>query len=152
MRKFFLTIVLMLVAFVAFGKKKPKVEETYGKANGKVYLFGVSQMLNDSVIYLTNIHEVDSIALEKKTHFLPYRSEFSLQLKEYTEGRLHLKHQTSCVFFSNKRKKISKKFYKIKKRYLDNKNTKIVMLDESKFAFRHPLDAIEYEEDNKGIQ
>jgi hypothetical protein len=77
--------------------------------------------------------------LAKKTKFLPFRSEFSLQLKEYMEGTLHKDHQTTVVFYSASRKKLSKKYYKIKKRYLDNPYTKIVPIDG--FQFRHPLES-----------
>ena len=104
----------------------------------KVYLFGVCQQLTDSVIYLTFINEVDSMYLERKTKFLPFRADFSLQLKEYMEGTMHKKHQTATVFYSAKRKKLSKKYYKIKKRFLDNPYTKIVPIED--FKFKHPLD------------
>ncbi|MBQ6964437.1 MAG: hypothetical protein IJP82_01945 [Bacteroidaceae bacterium] len=141
MRKILLTLTLVLVASVAFGKKKPKTENIYGKGKGIVYVFGVGQMLTDSVVYITTIQALDSIDLEPKTGFLPYRSELSLQLKEYLEGTEHLKHQTTCMFYAAKRKKLSKQYYKIKKRYLDNPETKLFMIDDQRFQFRHPLDA-----------
>ena len=131
-------MILLLVSFGTWAKKKPEV---YGKGTQKVYLFGVSQQLTDSVVYITFINEVDSMQLEKKTKFLPFRSDFSLQLKEYLEGTLKRNHQTACVFFSLSRKSISKKYYKIKKRYLDNPNTKIVPLEG--FKFKNPQDAYE---------
>lgn len=136
MKKGLIGIALVLVALVSMAKQKPS---QYGRGTGKVYLFGVSQMLTDSVIYITFIDEVDSLDLDKKTKFLPFRSEFSLQLKEYMEGTLKKDHQTATVFFSTNRKKLSKKYYKIKKRYLDNPYTKIVPIDG--FRFRHPLES-----------
>lgn len=142
MKKIFLTMMLVLIALGAVAKKKP--EATYGKGTQKVYLFGVSQQLADSVVYITFINEVDSMALENKTKFLPFRSEFSLQMKEYLEGTLKLNHQTTCVFFSLSRKSISKKYYKIKKRFLDNPDTKIVPLEG--FKFKNPWDAYGAEE------
>lgn len=135
MRRFLLLIMLLFPLFV-MAKQKPT---QYGRGKGKVYLFGVSQQLTDSVVYITYINEVDSLDLMKKTKFLPFRSEFSLQLKEYMEGTLKKDHQTTCVYFSANRKKLSKKYYKIKKRYLDNSYTKIMPLE--KFQFRHPLDS-----------
>ena len=135
MRRFLLLIMLLFPLFV-MAKQKPT---QYGRGKGKVYLFGVSQQLTDSVVYITYINEVDSLDLMKKTKFLPFRSEFSLQLKEYMEGTLKKDHQTTCVYFSVNRKKLSKKYYKIKKRYLDNSYTKIMPLDV--FQFRHPLDS-----------
>lgn len=136
---------LVLLPLLAAAKKKG---EYYGKGTGRVYLFGVCQQLTDSVVYITNIHEMDSLDLDRKTGYLPFRSEFSLQLKEYMEGTQRLVHQTACVFFSDSRKKLSKKFYKIKKRFLDNPYTKVVMIDEERFRFRHPLDSFA-DEDKK---
>ncbi len=137
MKKVLLTMMaLVLVSLVTMAKEKPT---QYGRGKGKVYLFGVCQQLTDSVVYITFINEVDSFDLMKKTKFLPFRSEFSLQLKEYMEGTLKKDHQTPAVFYSTKRKKLSKKYYKIKKRYLDNPYTKIMPIDG--FQFRHPLDS-----------
>lgn len=127
---------MLVVTLLAMAKQKPS---QYGRGTGKVYLFGVSQQLTDSVVYVTFINEVDSFDLAKKTKFLPFRSEFSLQLKEYMEGNLKKDHQTTVVFYSTSRKKLSKKYYKIKKRYLDNPYTKIVPIDG--FRFRHPLES-----------
>lgn len=137
MRRLALMAMLLLVSLGMSAKKK---SESYGKGVSRVYLFGVSQMLTDSIVYITSINEVDSLYLEHKTKFLPFRSVFSLQMKEYLEGKQRLAHQTSCVFYATKRRKISKKFYKIKKRFLDNPWTKIVMIDKEHFQFRHPLD------------
>ena len=144
-RKLFSCVLLglaLLMPLNAMAKKKQNTVDKFSKGTGTIYMFGVSQMLADSVIYITTINQVDSIDLEKKTKMLPFRSDFSLQLKEYMEGQQHLKHQTTCVFFAEKRKKLAKKQYKVKKRYLDNPDTKIVMLDEKSFTFRHPLDFV----------
>lgn len=129
---------MMLLAVTMLAMAKPKPSQ-YGRGTGKVYLFGVSQLLTDSVVYITFINEVDSLDLAKKTKFLPFRSEFSLQLREYMEGTLKKDHQTTTVFFSTNRKKLSKKYYKVKKRFLDNPYTKIVPIDN--FRFRHPLES-----------
>ena len=135
-KKGVIALALLLVALVVVAKPK---SSSNGRGKGVVYLFGVSQELTDSVVYITFINEVDSLDLQKHTKFLPYRSEFSIQLKEYMEGTLQKDHQTTCVFFSPNRKKLSKKYYKIKKRFLDNPYTKIMPIDG--FKFRHPLDS-----------
>lgn len=151
MRRKYITLLFMMVAMLACAKKKPKVTESisFGKGSGTVYMFGVSQLLTDSVVYITSINQIDSIDLDKKTHILPNRSEFSLQLKEYLEGQVGLHKQTACVFYDVRRKKLNKQYYKIKKRYLDDKGKKIIIVDERYFKFRHPLDAAVYEEDNR---
>ena len=101
MRRVLLAVMLLAVTMLAMAKPKPT---QYGRGKGKVYIFGVSQELTDSVVYITFINEIDSLDLMKRTKFLPFRSEFSLQLKEYMEGTLKKSHQTTCVFYSNKRK------------------------------------------------
>ena len=151
MKRKYITLMLLLVATLACAKKKPKEAESisYGKGTGTVYLFGVSQTLTDSTVYVTSINQIDSIDLSKKTHALPYRSEFSLQLKEYLEGQIGLHKQTACVFFAVSRKKLNKQYYKIKKRYLDDRDKKIIVVDERYFTFKHPLDAAVYNENGK---
>lgn len=129
---------MLLMALGVSAKKRPA---NFGKGNGVVYLFGVCQELTDSMVYITGIHRVDSLDLEHKTGFLPFRSEFSLQLKEYMEGQLHHQNQTASVFYSKSRKKLAKKFYKIKKRFLDNTYTRLVVIDDDRFRFRQPLDS-----------
>lgn len=111
-----------------------------GKTAGKVYLFGFSQAFGDTVAYLTDVCFVDSIALEKKTKFLPFRYEFSLQMKEYLEGKKGLKLQTSCVFYGKKRSTMQKRLAKMKKRYLNMDNTSVVTIKNDEFMFTHPLD------------
>ena len=142
MRRTIIWAFMLLMTLTSMAKSKL---ESNGKGRGKVYLFGVCQQLTDSLVYITSIQEIDSIDLERKTKFLPFRSEFSIQLKEYMEGTLQRRYQTACVFYSSKRKKISKKYYKIKKRYLDNSYTRVVMLDDTRFRFKHPLDSFSHE-------
>ena len=140
-----------MVAILACAKKKTYASENtgYGKGRSTVYMFGVSQMLTDSTVYITSINQIDNIDLDPKTHILPNRSEFSLQLKEYLEGQVGLHKQTACIFFATSRKKLNKQYYKIKKRYLDDKDKKIIIVDDRYFAFRHPFDAAAYDENNK---
>ena len=133
--------VVVLAMLMVPGVSAKKKETSYSKGNGVVYVFGVSQMLTDSMVYVTNINQVDSLDLEHKTGFLPFRSEFSLQLKEYMEGQLHQQNQTACIYYSKSRKQLAKKFYKIKKRFLDNSYTRLVVIDDAHFRFRHPLDS-----------
>lgn len=140
MKRSFFAMLLLSLSMAVYAQEP-------AKEAGKVYMFGVSQQLTDSVIYITAINEVEGIELDKKTSFLPYRSAFSYQLKDFLEERLQLSQQTSCVFFSKSRKKLSKKFYKVKKLYLDNPETKIFMLDETSFKFKHPAELLQDDTD-----
>lgn len=151
MRYYIFTFLLLFTATTCFAQSKAKKvkvtkkelaaqEDAFRKGSGTVYVFGVSQQLTDSLVYITNIQQVDSIDLAKRTKFLPMRSEFSLQVKEYLEREIKQNKQTSCVFFSNNRKKLSKQYYKIKKRYLDNPDTRLIIIEDEKFQFKHPFD------------
>lgn len=121
--------------------KKERVEETGGKVPGKVYIFGCSSAFGDSVIYITDIQELDSTALSKKTKFLPYRSDYSMQLKEKLESKAFgLKNQTSSVFFAEKKEKLERVHAKLKKRYIEKMQMKVVPLSSSEFKFIHALD------------
>lgn len=115
------------------------LEKTPGK---KVYIFGVGYHFGDSTIYVTAIEEVDSIALQKKTKFLPYRSEFTLQFRQYLETTTNQSHMTCCVFFSDKRNTLLKRFNKVKGRYLNSPGAILEMIGDDKFKFKHPLDVM----------
>ncbi len=105
-------------------------------AKDKVYLFGVGLNFNDSSLYITEVNELSFVRLEKKTRFLPSRIDYSLQFKEYLEGQLGLKDETVSIFFSEKKKKASKWFYKMKKRYLDMGTTDMHIVDVERFQFK----------------
>lgn len=105
------------------------------KDKEKIYIFGFGTRLSDSTVYITDIMELDSALVAKKTEFLVYRSAYTLQFRQYLEGGLGEVNETCCVFFSPKRKKLAKKYYKVKRRYLDNpdKVLKVIGTDDFKF-------------------
>ena len=109
--------------------ERQKMKEIPVSEEDVVYLFGVGTNFNDSTVYLTDIIPVHNLQIQKKTHFLPHRTEFSLQLREYLEGQLGLAHETTAIFFADKRKKIAKNYYKLKKRYLDEGYSSLIVID-----------------------
>lgn len=119
-------------------KKRLKALEAKATEADKVYVFGVGSNFNDSTIYVTEIAEISSMKLQKKTKFLPYRSVFSLQLREHIESSYSKVNETCCMFYADKRKKLAKRFYKLKKRYLDEGNWQIVMIGQDQFKFEKP--------------
>jgi hypothetical protein len=129
-----MAIFTSLMPYIAFAST-PKDHETEKKAD-KVYIFGVGSAFGDTIIHFTSIIEMENITLEKKTGFLPYRSVYSMQLKAYLEGTLGLHQQTCCVMFSTSKKKISKKYYKLKKAYLKNSENVLKIIGENEFAFK----------------
>lgn len=122
--------------------KKAAVEEEYGgKVPGKIYVFACSFEFGDSILYISSIQEVDSMALQKKTKFLPYRSDFSQQFKDNLEsGSRALKNQTASVFFATNKNSLKKTYDKLKKRTIKKSRCIIYDIDESEFKFVHPLD------------
>jgi hypothetical protein len=124
-------------------KKEPHRELNpyeIGKLPGTVYVFGFSQEFGDTIAYITDITKVDSVMLQKKTGFLPFRYDFSQQFKGYLEGEKGLKKQTACVFFSKNKVKLNKKLSKMRKRYLGMEHTTVVNIGQEEFKFVHPLD------------
>jgi len=121
-------------------EKRQRIKMLEERATDKdvVYVFGVGTNFNDSVIYLTEINDIRALKLQKKTKFLPFRSEFSLQLREYLEGGLGLQNETCCMFYADKRKTLAKRYYKLKKRYLDEGGWRIVIVGQDKFSFKKP--------------
>mgnify|MGYP007056156194 CR=1 FL=1 len=113
-------------------KSKPVTEEDV------IYIFGVGTNFNDSTVYLTEVTPVNGLRLDPKTKFLPARSDFSLQFREYLEGQLGLVYETTCVFFSEKRSKALKYAYKLRKRYLDQGYQNLIVVDSQKFSFKLP--------------
>lgn len=123
-------------------KKRSTLRTSFSleKTSGKTYVFGFAHVLGDSTAYITNINEIDSIDVQKRTKFLPFRSDFSLQFKIYLEAKCGLAHETSTVFFSKNRARLVKKFNKIKKRYLDSHSFVLKQVSDNDFRFIHPLD------------
>ncbi len=132
-----LTLVAMaLIPIVANAETKSDSKEK--KNEDKVYVFGVGSAFGDSIVHFTSIIELKDIKLQKKTKFLPFRQVFSLQMKTYLEGTLGYMKQTCCVFYSDSKKKISKKYYKLKKAYLEESGSKVEVIGEELFVFQVP--------------
>lgn len=122
-------------------KAKSEDESISGKVAGKVYVFACSFEFGDSLVYISSIQEVDSIALTNKTKFLPYRYDFSQQFKDKLESKAFAaKNQTASVFFAEKKATLQKTYDKIRKRYLTKQDVMIVNVKEEDFKFVHPLD------------
>ena len=117
-------------------RKKSKIKPV--SEEDVISIFGVGTNFNDSTVYLTEVTPVSGLRLDPKTKFLPGRSDFSLQFREYLEGQLGLVYETTCVFFSEKRSKALKYAYKLRKRYLDQGFQNLIVVDPQKFTFKLP--------------
>ena len=83
----------------------------------KGYMFGFVASFNDSIVYFTDIQEVDSIWLTTKKNMLAGRSNYSYQLRDYCANKLDMPKRTCIVISDVKRKNVEKKYLKMKKQY-----------------------------------
>lgn len=103
----------------------------------KAYLFGFIANFTDSVIYFTDIQEIEGVLTDSKTKFLVARSEYSNQLRNYFAEKLKMPHRTCVVSYALTRKDAEKKLMKFRKFYLQKNAGKydVRNLNENEFKF-----------------
>ena len=121
---------LCLVALQPLGAKTRKVVQK------PVYLVGVGISLVDSMVFITDMHRVDSVTLEKKTKFLMDRQLYSFQLQRYLEQTYKGGPYVPCVFFSKSRKKMVRRYLSLHKRYVQSKELQMYLVDQGQFRFK----------------
>lgn len=89
----------------------------------KAYMFGFSASFNDSIVYFTDIQEVDSVWFMHKKDILAGRSNYSNQLREYCAQKFDQPKRTCVVICSEKRKTVEKKYDKMKRKYTQKKGS-----------------------------
>lgn len=103
------------------------------KTNRGVYIFGVSDSFSDSTVYVTEVQSLDFVRLNSKSAFLPMRSSFSYQLKNYFESKKNMPNRLCAVYFNVRRDKLERELNKVKKNYLSLKGYKIESVPDFKF-------------------
>ncbi len=103
----------------------------------KAYMFGFVASFNDSTVYFTNIQQVDSAWVSKKKNFLAGRNLYSNQLREYFAQQRNMPNRTCVVVANVDRKKLEKKFIKMKNKYLvkSKKPYDVRNISENEFKF-----------------
>ena len=107
----FLCAVLAVAMVIPALAKKPKHSSRYG-----VYMVGVSASFTDSLVYFTNIQQIDSAYVNEKG-LLQGRSQYSNQLRDYLESNENGTNRTCFVYYNKKKKKLQKEVVKIKQKY-----------------------------------
>lgn len=106
----------------------------------KMYMFGFAASFNDTIVYFTNVIEVDSVWIESKNKFLLGRSTYSHQLRDYLGAAHHMPMRTCIVMYDQKRSNLEKKLIKMKKLYTKSKDGKthfdIRYLADDEFHFK----------------
>lgn len=100
------------------------------------YMVGVCMSLVDSAIFITDMHRVDSVTIENKTHFLMDRQLYSFQLKKYLESHYKGGPYIPAVYSSLKRKKMERRYLSLHKRYVQSKELRMYLIDQSQFRFK----------------
>ena len=100
----------------------------------KVYLYGFSASFKDSVAYFTDIQELENVSVAERTGFLYGRDSYSNQLREYLAEKGQ-PFRTCIVSFAFDRKRIEKKYLKLKSKYTKKGNFDVRYLKADEFKF-----------------
>ena len=124
------TVLLCIVFASAASAKKHKVRQK------SLYMVGTAVSLIDSTFFLTDMHLVKDLTVEKKTNFLMDRQLYSQQLKQYLDETYKGGPYVPAVFFSPKRKKMERRYLSLYKRYSKAGELHVVFVDQSQFRFK----------------
>ena len=108
-------IVLTLLVCVAMGAEAKTVKARH------MYIFGFAASFKDSVVYMTEIQDVQGALYDTKTKFLLGRDSYSDQLKAFFKEKMQLSDRVCMVMFSTSKKKAEKKYMKLRKKYTGDK-------------------------------
>lgn len=106
------------------------------------YMIGVAISKVDSVVFITDMHLVDSVSIEGKTGFLMDRQLYSFQLQNFITERYKGGPYVTAIFFGTKRKKMERRYLALHKRYVQSKELRMLLVDQSQFRF-HPEEYVE---------
>lgn len=139
--KFFRNITLATVLLAASTYLPLSAKSTMAQ---KAYMFGFSASFNDSIVYFTDIQEIDSVWTSGKNHVLAGRNQYSYQFREFFAQKLDMPRRTCVVVSSLKRKDVEKKYAKMKKQYMEKNAGKydVRFLSPADFRF-HAVDMSE---------
>ena len=126
-----LTLALALMAFGSTNVQAQNVKVPHA------YMFGFVASFNDSTVYFTNIQTVDSVWVTSKKQFLNPRNQYSYQLRNFFAEKRNMPNRTCVVIANTDRKKLEKKYIKMKNKYLvkSKKPYDVRNLAESDFKF-----------------
>lgn len=113
--KFYKYILMTLFFCVAMGAEAKQVKSQH------MYMFGFAASFTDSVVYMTEIQDVQGAWYDTKSKFLLGRDNYSAQLKEHFKQKLQMPDRVCMVFFAKSMKKAEKKYLKLRKKYLGDK-------------------------------
>ena len=99
----------------------------------QVHMFGFSASFKDSVIYVTDIQNVQGVWIDTKTKFLLARNEYSYQLKNFLAEKRQQPDRVCMTFFATSKKKAEKMYLKLIKKYKKGYDVRYINVSEFKF-------------------
>ena len=123
-----LKYMLLLAALMLAANVSAKMLKT-----SHMYMFGFSASFKDSVVYVTDIQDVQGVWIEKKSKFLMGRDKYSEQLKTHLTEQLRQNDRVCVVFFNKSKKKAEKKYLKLMKKYKKGYDIRYLNVTEFKF-------------------
>jgi hypothetical protein len=101
----------------------------------KVYLFGFAASFNDSIVYFTDIQDIDSAFIDNKNNFLLSRDNYSYQLRDYLQTQ-NMHNRTCVTMFGFKKDKVEKTYIKMKRKYTSKNKFDVRLINSSKFRYQ----------------
>lgn len=101
-----------LLVSVAMGAEAKQLQVPH------MYVFGFAASFKDSVVYMTEIQDVQNAWYDTKTKFLLGRDNYAAQLKEHFATKMQQRDRICVVVFAKTMKKAEKKYLKLRKKYI----------------------------------
>jgi hypothetical protein len=121
----------------------------------QMYMFGFAASFNDTIVYFTDIQQVDSAWIESKSKLLQSRDIYSAQLRSHLSLKKQLDNRTCVVFYNTNREKLEKKFIKMRRLYGKGKDGQdhfdVRFLEAGEFQFK-PIDLSELDAAEQAIE
>ena len=135
-----LSLALLLIAGCQLSANAQVVNTRKTKMLEKAYVFGFVGSFNDSIVYITNIQELQNVNTKMKSRILDNKPLYTYQLKEYFNKKGEQSQYTCVVFYAPTRSKIQKKYNKIKKQYITKGQGKydVRLISDDDFQFKVP--------------
>jgi hypothetical protein len=118
-------------------------------AKPHLYMFGLAASFNDTIVYFTDVQDVEKAWVETRNGFLLGRDMYSSQLRDYLKTQKQMPQRTCIVFYHKNRSKLEKKFLKMKRLYTQSRDKQqhfdVRFLETREFRFT-PVDMSPNEE------
>lgn len=123
-----LKYMLLMAALMLVSTVSAKTVQT-----SHMYMFGFSASFKDSVIYVTDIQDVQGAWFDKKKKFLVGRDQYAGQLQTHLTEQRQLSNRVCVVFFKKSKKKAEKQYLKLMKKYKNGYDIRYLNSSEFKF-------------------